>query len=96
VMIASGLDGIRRKLDPGEPVNRNIFEMSHREKRRLRIDELPTDLNDAVRAMKKDDVVREALGDHIFDHFVEAKLATWRDFSSAVHPWEIDRYLARY
>jgi glutamine synthetase len=96
VMIAAGLDGIRRKLDPGEPVNRNIFEMSHREKRRLRIDELPTDLHEAVRAMGKDDVVRSALGDHIFHHFVEAKLATWRDFIAAVHPWELDRYLARY
>jgi glutamine synthetase len=96
VMIAAGLDGIRRKLDPGEPVNKNIFEMSHREKRRLRIDELPSDLNEAIQAMRKDDVVREALGEHVFHHFVEAKLATWRDFIATVHPWEIERYLARY
>jgi len=96
VMIAAGLDGIEKKIDPPEPVNKNIFAMSHREKRRLRIDELPPDLNEAVRAMKKDEIVREALGEHIFQHFLEAKLAAWEDYIAAVHPWELDRYLARY
>jgi glutamine synthetase len=96
VMIAAGLDGIRRRLDPGEPVNKNVFEMSHREKRRLRIDELPADLEEAVQEMKKDDIVRAALGDHIYDHFVAAKLAAWQDYISTVHSWELDRYLARY
>jgi len=96
VMIASGLDGCRRKIDPGEPVNKDIFAMSQREKRRLRIDELPSDLKEAVKAMKKDDVVREALGDHVFNHFVEAKMAAWQEYQSTVHGWEVDRYLSRY
>jgi len=96
VMIAAGLDGIAKRTDPGPPINKNIFEMSHREKRRLRIDELPSDLREAVRFMKKDPLIREALGEHVFDHFVEAKLAAWHDYSATVHPWEIDRYLARY
>ena len=95
VMLAAGLDGIRRELDPGAPVNKNIFDMSHREKRRLRIDELPTDLSSAVAAMRKDPLIREALGDHIYNNFVEAKLAAWLDFSRTVHDWEVDRYLAR-
>ena len=46
--------------------------------------------------MRKDAVVREALGDHIFNHFVEAKLAAWQEYEAAVHPWETERYLARY
>jgi len=96
VMIAAGLDGIARGLDPGPPVNKNIFDMSHREKRRLRIDDLPLDLRDAVAAMKKDTLVREALGDHIFNHFVAAKLAACQEFDATVHPWEVERYLARY
>jgi len=96
VIIASGLDGVRNELDPGEPVDKNIFAMSHREKRRLRIDELPSNLKEAVRAMKKDPLMREALGDHTFQHFVEAKLAAWHDYEATVHPWEVDRYLARY
>ncbi|HXV75574.1 MAG TPA: glutamine synthetase, partial [Candidatus Polarisedimenticolaceae bacterium] len=96
VMIAAGLDGVVNELDPGPPINKNIFTMSHREKRRLRIDELPSDLKEAVRWLKKDPLPRQALGDHVYNHFVEAKLASWRDYSSKVHPWELERYLARY
>ena len=95
VMIEAGLDGVRRKLDPGPPINKNIFSMSHREKRRLRIDEMPADLRDAVAAMKKDPLVREVLGDHIFSSFVEAKTAAWSEYNNKVHAWELDRYLAR-
>jgi glutamine synthetase len=96
VIIAAGLDGIRNALDPGEPVDKNVFAMSHREKRRLRIDELPSNLKEAVRAMKKDPLMREALGDHVFQHFVEAKLAAWHEYEATVHPWEVERYLARF
>lgn len=96
VMLAAGLDGIENGLEAGAPVNKNVFTMSHREKRRLRIDELPSDLNEAIRAMKKDPLIRTALGTHIFEHFVQAKLAAWKEFSTAVHPWEVERYLARY
>jgi len=96
VMIAAGLDGIDRRLDPGPPINKNIFAISHREKRRLRIDELPADLREAVRWMKKDPLIRRALGDHVFHHFIEAKLAAWSAYSATVHPWELERYLARY
>jgi glutamine synthetase len=96
VMIAAGLDGIRNRLDPGAAVDKNIFTMSHREKRRLRIDELPVDLREALKAMKKDPLLREALGDHLYQHFLEAKQAAWDEYSSTVHDWEVDRYLARY
>jgi glutamine synthetase len=96
VIIASGLDGIRNETDPGEPVDKNIFAMSHREKRRLRIDEMPSDLKEALKAMKRDPLIREALGDHIFEHFTEAKQAAWHDYETSVHSWELDRYLARY
>ncbi len=96
VMIAAGLDGLAAKADPGPPVNKNIFAMSHREKRRLRVDELPSNLSEALAAMRKDPLMREALGDHIYQHFVEAKTKAWEDYNTNVHPWEIERYLARY
>ena len=95
-MIAAGLDGVKRRTDPGPPINKNIFAMSHREKRRLRIDELPTDLRDAVRWMRKDPLMRETLGEHVYEHFVQAKEAAWNEYSATVHPWELERYLARY
>jgi glutamine synthetase len=96
VMLHSGLDGIKRKLDPGAPVNKDIFRMSEREKRRLKIDSLPPDLNEAIKAMKKDDVVMSALGEHIAGHFIEAKEAAWHEFIAQVHPWEVERYIGRF
>ena len=96
VMLASGMDGIQNRIDPGPPVNKNIFTMSHREKRRLRIAQLPSNLHDAVEAMKKDPLIRTALGDHLYQHFLVAKAAAWHEYSATVHPWEVERYLARY
>ena len=49
-----------------------------------------------LRQMKKDPLIRRALGDHIYEHYVEAKQASWDEYSSTVHPWELERYLARY
>ncbi len=94
VMLKAGLDGIKNKIDPGPPVNKNIYQMSHRERRRLKIDELPGDLREAVDALEKDQVVRDALSPHIFTHFVEAKRAEWHDYIAHVHEWELNRYLS--
>ncbi len=96
VMLAAGLDGIATQADSREPVDTNIFEMSYREKRRLRIDDLPRDLNEACDELEKNDVIREALGEHIFQHFLAAKRAEWEQYSGAIHPWEVERYLMKY
>ncbi len=96
VMLASGMDGLERKLDAGAPVNKNIFTMSAREKARLRIAQLPANLQDALDKMEKDDVVRDALGTHIFEHYLRAKRQEWAAYISHVHPWEQDRYLTEY
>ncbi len=95
-MLKAGLDGIKNKFTPGPPVDKNIYEMSHRERRRLKIDELPGDLREAVDAFEKDKVIQEAFTPHIINHFVEAKRAEWHDYIAQVHEWELDRYLAVY
>jgi glutamine synthetase len=84
VMLRSGLDGIEKKVDPGPPVNKNIFEMSHRERRHLRIDELPGNLSEALDELEKDDLVRETLGEHTFEHFLAAKREEWLDYIARV------------
>ncbi|HUU03398.1 MAG TPA: type I glutamate--ammonia ligase [Myxococcota bacterium] len=96
VMLAAGLDGVERRLDPGPPVNKNIFTMSYRERRRLKIDSLPDNLGQAVGIMSKSKFVREVLGEHIFSHFVEAKKNEWAEYIALVHDWEVERYLAKY
>lgn len=96
VMLKSGLDGIKKKITPPPPVNKNIYTMSIREKRRHKISELPPNLYEAIRNLEKDKVLLEALGDHIATNYINAKLAEWQEYISQVHQWELDRYLGYY
>src|SRR5438876_826635 len=96
VQLAAGLDGIATKADAREPVNSNIWEMSHREKRRLRIDDLPHNLEEACNELEKDDVITEALGEHVASQFLAAKRLEWEEYITQVSPWELDNYLAKY
>jgi glutamine synthetase len=95
-MLRAGLEGIRLSIDPGPPVNKDIFSMSHRERSRLRIQNLPGDLSEALRAFEKDKFLQAALGLQISGHIVEAKRSEWQAYIGQVHPWELDRYLAYY
>ena len=95
-VLASGMEGICRKMDPGPPVNKDIFKMSHRERSHLGVENLPSDLSEAVRAFQKDKFVQNALGSRISDHIIQAKRSEWQEYISQVHPWELDRYLASY
>ncbi|HXQ29046.1 MAG TPA: type I glutamate--ammonia ligase, partial [Gemmatimonadales bacterium] len=81
VQIAAGLDGIEQKLTPPDPVDKNIFEMSQRERRHYRIDDLPRDLHEALEWLERDEVVRSALGDHICQRFLEAKHREWQEYT---------------
>jgi len=96
VMMASGLDGVERELHPGPPINKNIFTMSNREKRRLRIGQLPANLWEALDDMEKDETVTAALGEHIVENYLRAKRQEWQDYIAFVHPWEQERYLSEY
>jgi len=96
MMLTAGLDGMEKETDPGPPVNKNVYNMSHRERRRLKIDELPGNLHEAVEALKKDQLMQDALGDHITTHYIAAKEAVWHEYIAQVHSWEHDRYLMRY
>jgi glutamine synthetase len=96
VMLAAGLDGIETEADWREPVNVNIWEMSFRERRRLRIDDLPRDLNEACDELEKSELVRDALGDHVLRHFLAAKREEWTQYIGQVSQWELDEYLQKY
>jgi glutamine synthetase len=96
VQLAAGLDGVERRLVPTDPVDKNIFEMSFRERRRNRIDDLPRDLQEALECLEKDAVIREALGEHIYGRFVEAKEEEWQEYIGTVSEWETRRYLRQY
>lgn len=96
VMLAAGLDGVERGLDCGPPVNQNIFEMSEREKRRLKIKQLPANLAEALDNLERDRVIRAALGEHIYSNFVRNKRQEWHRYISVVHEWERNQYLVAF
>ena len=96
VMLKSGLDGVKNEIDPGEPVNKNVYVMSQRERARLKIASAPKDLSDALRYLAKDEVVVTALGEHIYTHFVKAKKQAWQEYIAMVHPWEVSQYISNY
>lgn len=96
VMLKAGLDGIQRKLEPPPPVNKNIFEMSEREKARLKIGAIPANLSEALHYLKRDPVVQSALGPHIYEQFYHAKRKEWETYISQVHNWEINQYIVNY
>ncbi|MCL4454958.1 MAG: glutamine synthetase, partial [Deinococcus sp.] len=95
-MIAAGLDGIENKLVPPPAIQRNIYHMSVRDRRKHKIRELPGTLREALEALAKDRVIREALGSHVYEHLVQAKQIEWDSYRIAVHQWELDKYLAEY
>ena len=96
VQLATGLDGIQERIDPGGPVNKNIARMSYRERRKFRIDDLPRDLHEALDHLEKDAVVRDALGEHIYERYLDAKREEWQEYIGQVSEWELDRYLGQY
>ena len=94
--LAAGLAGIKEQIDPGDPVNKNIARMSYRERRKYRIDDLPRDLHEALDYLEKDRVVRDALGEHIYERYVDAKRGEWEEYIERVSPWEVERYMGQY
>lgn len=96
VMLASGLDGIEGKTSPGEPINKNIYKMSERERARLKIKSLPASLNEAVDLLEKSKLMRETMGDHIFYNFIRAKREEWSTYIAQVHQCELDWYLTKF
>jgi glutamine synthetase len=96
VMLAAGIDGISNKLSPPLAIQRNIYHMSVRDRRKHKIKELPGTLREALVILKRDKVIKQALGEHIFNQFIEAKTVEFDDYRITVHDWERERYLAEY
>jgi glutamine synthetase len=95
VVLKAGLDGIKNKIDPGEPANEiNIFEEN--EKFPGKYKTLPSTLKEAIEALKKDEVILETLGNQIAKKYIEAKEVEWDEYRIAVTDWEINRILPQY
>lgn len=96
VLLSSGLDGIENKIEAPAPVETNIYAMSAEERHAAGIIDLPSTLHNALKALQTDEVVKDALGEHIYTNFLEAKRIEWSSYATFVSQWEIDNYLDIY
>ncbi len=96
VMLAAGLEGIQKKLTPPAPVEENIYEFSEQEAKERKIETLSRDLYDAMNNFKRDELVKEALGEYAFEKFLHLKTTEWDEYRMQVTSWEIDQYLEKY
>jgi glutamine synthetase len=93
VLLAAGLRGINKKLEPPAPVEKNIYTLTEKEREKYNIHHLPESLGHALSFMDGSDLLKETLGEHIFDNFLHVKQSEWGNYRTQITPWEIDKYL---
>ena len=96
VQLAAGLDGIENTIDPGPPLDVNVWELSAAERKKHAVESLPANLGEAIGELERSDLMRETLGKHVFDNFVAAKKRERSENISQVTNWEVERYLTTY
>lgn len=95
-VLAAGLDGLKNKIEPAQPVDRNIYSMTEDERKAAGIVDLPSTLHNALKAMREDEVIKDALGNHLYSNFMEGKRLEWDAYRLEVSQWERDQYLEMY
>lgn len=93
VLLAAGLDGVEKQMDAGAPNERNMYEISEVELRKLGIEVLPATLKEAIDALEADEVIQAALGKEYAQTYIAAKCEEWEEYHNFVSQWEIDRYV---
>jgi glutamine synthetase len=96
VMLKAGLDGIKKKLVPPEPIEEDVYEFTDEKLKELKIETLPATLGDALAVMQQDPLIKETLGEHTYEKFLESKQAEWDEYRLYVSQWELDKYLEVY
>jgi glutamine synthetase len=96
VILAAGLDGIKNGLTPPAPVDRNIYRMNAEERAEVGITSLPGSLAEALVELEKNDIIKDALGEHIYSNYKEAKEIEYDLFRTTVTEWEREQYMKMY
>ncbi len=92
-MLNAGLKGIEKGYQLPEPIEMDVYHLSDDERKKYNIDCLPGSLNRAIEYAENSELLRETLGDHIFEQFITSKKVEWDDYRIRIHPYEIERYL---
>jgi glutamine synthetase len=96
VILKAGLEGIKNKIVPPAPVEQNIYEMDLATRKVKGIQSLPENLYEAIDELSKDELMKEALGSHIYSRFICAKMKEWENYSSRIYDWELNEYLEKF
>ena len=92
VLLEAGLEGIRDQIEPPQAIDRNIYTMSHEERIAAGIQDLPGSLREALQALREDETVLNALGDHIVSNFITSKRMEFSSYQKRVTEWEFEKY----
>lgn len=95
-ILMAGLDGIEKKMTPPPSKDSNIFTLTAKQREEQGIASLPKTLKEAIDEFRRSDFAREAVGNHVYTKYIEAKEEEWREYSTRVSQWEIDKYLGKY
>ena len=93
VMLAAGLEGIEKEYEVPDPIEENVYEMTEEERQKRGIDTLPASLLEAIQITEKSELVRKALGDHVFNAFIANKKIEWHQYRIQVTEYELKKYL---
>lgn len=96
VILGACMDGVKNKINPPKQVDANIYALSAEDRKKRKIGSLPGSLAEALYLLEKSKVAKDALGEHVFKEFTEAKHKEWDSFRTYVSQWELDKYLERY
>jgi glutamine synthetase len=94
VMLAAGLEGIEKKYEAPAPIEENVYEMTEEERRQRGIGTLPASLLEAIQLTEKSELVRKALGEHVFEAFIQNKRIEWDNYRTQVTEYELNKYLS--
>jgi glutamine synthetase len=93
VMLAAGLKGLEDKITPPEPVEKNIYSLSKKEMEKYNIHHLPESLGHALGLMEESELLKDVLGEHIFNNFLHVKRGEWEKYRMQITQWELEKYL---
>ena len=92
-MLHAGLEGIEKGYELPPPMETNLYDLTHEEREKAGIEQLPETLGEAIEVTAESELVKKALGDHIFPRYVDLKREEWEEYRIQVSQWELDRYL---
>ena len=95
-ILAAGLDGLKNKIEAPKAIDRNIYAMDDDERKANGIVDLPSTLHNALKELTADEVIKKAMGPHLYSNFVEAKRLEWAAYRQEVSEWERQQYLELY